>query len=157
VLSAITESGFRVADYFPVMSEYKVNPHIRNKQALDMDLVLICQKKIISYEAVSLSPTQVLQRAINDLPSEISNNSDNKLFLHFMGELLKTASSAQEEEKINYHWFAEALTHFDDFLTTIDRTEKHECYEIPKPLQLKLLESGSGDRYEGGYIPADET
>ncbi|MCS6863137.1 MAG: hypothetical protein NZT92_22755 [Abditibacteriales bacterium] len=39
VLSAIAESGFRVADSFPVMSEYKVNPHVRNKQALDMDLV----------------------------------------------------------------------------------------------------------------------
>ena len=146
ILIALTESGFRVADYFPVMSEYKVNPHIRNKQALDMDLVLICQKKVIPFESLSLSPMGVLERAIKDLPSEASNNSDNKLFLHFMGELLKTASSIREEEKVTYDWFEEALIYCDNFLANIDRTSKKELYATPVPQQLRLFESQASDK-----------
>lgn len=146
VLTAIVESGFWVADYFPVMSEYKVNPHIRNKQALDMDLVLICQKRNVEFEALSITPTDVLERTINDLSSEVSDNSDNKLFLHFMGELLRTASSTLENAKVDYDWFAEALTHFDDFLKNIDRVKKKEngrYSETVKFEQLRLLESAS--------------
>ncbi len=143
VLTAIVETGFRVADYFPVMSEYKVNPHIRNKQALDMDLVLVCQKRNIEFEPLSLIPTEVLERAMNDLSSEVSDNSDNKLFLHFMGELLKTASSAPRDKRVDYNWFAEALTHFDDFLINIDRTEKEANKDTIKVQQLRLLESAS--------------
>jgi putative DNA methylase len=143
VLSAIKASGFRVADYFPVMSEYKVNPHIRNKQALDMDLVLVCQKNEISSETFSRSPADILQRAVHDVPLESQKKHDSTLFLHFMGELLKTASSNQDEEHVSYHWFSEALTHFDDFLTTLDRTEKEHYYETPKPVQLTMFESNA--------------
>lgn len=145
VLAALTESRFRVADYFSVMSEYKVNPHIRNKQALDMDLVLICQKNVIPFEYLPLSPTEVLERAIKDLPSEISNNSDNELFLYFMGELLKTASSIHESEKVTYDWFAEALIYCNNFLAHIDRTSKKESYETPMLQQLRLFESKISD------------
>jgi adenine-specific DNA methylase len=140
VLTAITESGFRVADYFPVMSEYKVNPHIRNKQALDMDLVLICQKRKVKVEMLSLILTDILERALKDLSSEISGNSDNKLFLHFMGELLRTAGSAPVDEKVDYDWFAGALTHFDDFVAGIERIQKEDKTEIQFQ-QLGLFES----------------
>jgi len=142
VRTAIVESGFRVAAYFPVMSEYKINPHIRNKQALDMDLVLVCQKRGVAFEALSLSPGAVLRRAMDDLPLETSHHSNHKLFLHFMGELLRTASSTQDREGVDYDWFAEALTHFDDFLRTIDRSEKAEAYQQrDKVHQLWLFES----------------
>lgn len=141
VFKAITNAGLQVVDYFPVMSEYKVNPHIRNKQALDMDIVLICAKKHSS-PPLSLQPQDVLNRVIEDLHSGISTSSDNKLFLHFMGELLKTASSLQEKRKISYDWFAQALAHFDDFLTTRKQTEQENEYTIPQPLQLRLLEKG---------------
>ncbi len=143
VLTAVVESGFLVADYFPVMSEYKVNPHIRDKQALDMDLVLVCQKRNTEFAPLSLAPPEVLERATNDLPSEVSNNSDNKLFLHFMGELLRTASFAPENETVTYNWFAGALTHFDDFLQGLEPTEKKETKDTVKIKQLRLFESVS--------------
>ncbi len=144
VLTAIIESGFRVADYFPVMSEYKVNPHIRNKQALDMDLVLVCHKRKQGFDTLSLMPTEVLERSMNDLSSEVSDNSNNKLFLHFMGELLRTASSAPEKGKVDYNWFTEALTHFDDFLASIEHIEKEEnTKNAMKVQQLRLFESAS--------------
>lgn len=139
VLNAITQSGFRVADYFPVMSEYKVNPHIRNKQALDMDLVLICQKKIIPFEALQISPQEVLQRVLKDFPSKNFGNNGNKLFLHFMGELLRTASSVQENEKICYNWFAETLSHFDDYLSTVELKESVNHFETHSTQQLNLF------------------
>lgn len=56
VLRAVMKSGFRVVASFPVMSEYKVNPHIRNKQSLDMDLVLVCQKSLLPCEPLHLQP-----------------------------------------------------------------------------------------------------
>jgi putative DNA methylase len=140
--SAVTESGFRIIDYFPVMSEYKVNPHIRNKQALDMDLLIVCQKKEMPVEILSHLPAEVLQRVKGNMLTEPGTYSDNRLFLHFMGELLKTAGSAHESETLTYNWFSEALTHFDEFLSKIDRT-RHKSYEFPKYHQLKLCESDS--------------
>ena len=59
-----------------------------------------------------------------------------------MGELLKIASSAQDGEGVDYNWFAEALTHFDDFLATMDRSEKTKAYQqTSEVLQLQLFES----------------
>ncbi|RME49589.1 MAG: DUF1156 domain-containing protein [Caldilineae bacterium] len=145
VLTAITESGFQVMDYFPVMSEYKVNPHIRNKQSLDMDLVLVCQKKDASCETLSLLPTEILKRSMETLGPRISTNSDNKLFLHFMGELLKTASSAPEGENVDYNWFAETLTRFDDFLANVVREREETKREAIEFQQLPLFEPTSGE------------
>jgi len=45
ILRAIVDSGLIVVDYFPVTSEYKVNPHLRGKVALDTDLVIVCAKR----------------------------------------------------------------------------------------------------------------
>jgi putative DNA methylase len=141
VFNAITTAGLQVVDYFPVMSEYKVNPHIRNKQALDMDIVLICAKQP-ALPPLSTHPQQILDRVIHELHAGIATSSGNKLFLHFMGELLKTASSVQEHGDIHYEWFAQALTHFDDFLMTRVQTASDHEYQNPQPLQLRLLENG---------------
>lgn len=150
VLNAIVDSGFYVIDSFPVMSEYKVNPHIRNKQALDMDLVLICQKKKQSLDFLSLSPNDILKKAMATVPSHKSNGSDNKLFLHFMGELLRSASSVSENTKIDYNWFADALTHFDDYLLELNyKNMSDNQYEISKPRQLRLLDSEDTEETSG--------
>ncbi len=141
IVMAVTKSGFRVADYFPVMSEYKVNPHIRNKQALDMDLVLICQKMSVPFESLSLLPEDILQRAISDLSLAELDNNDNKLFLYFMGELLRTTSSIQNSEEVSYHWFSEALAHFNIFLADLDRDEHIIQYEMPIDQQLRLFDT----------------
>lgn len=140
VLMALTSSGFRVVDSFPVMSEYKVNPHIRNKQTLDMDLVLVCEKKAMSSTPLTSLPADILHRAMNEL-NVPADHSDNKLFLHFMGELLRTASASQNGNSVNYDWFANALTHFDDFLKMTQQTRKPVEYTPAQPRQLRLLES----------------
>lgn len=138
VLNAILDSGFRVVDSFPVLSEYKVNPHIRNKQSLDMDLVLVCQKQIIPFESLSISPTDILERAIQSLSQNNLNARDNKLFLHFMGELLKTAGAYTGE--LTYDWFENTLSHFDDFLAKTKNTAPPILYKVKPFEQLRLLE-----------------
>lgn len=113
VLMAIVNSGYKVIDSFPVMSEYKVNPHIRNKQSMDMDLVLVCQKRGFSTEILSQTPREILLRALESVGTRSNGVNENRLFLHFMGELLRTASSASEE--VEFEWFEDVLLHFDDF------------------------------------------
>lgn len=139
VLMAVIKSGFRVVDSFPVLSEYKVNPHIRNKQSLDMDLVLICQKRSIPFEPLPLLTEDILQRAMAS-PAKNADNNDNKLFLHFIGELLKTASSTLDDQKVDFEWFTNALVHFDDFLATMPRNTDALEYKVAKPRQLRLLD-----------------
>ncbi len=141
-LTAITNSGFCVVDSFPVLSEYKVNPHIRNKQSLDMDLVLICEKRSIYQEQLSMSPTEILQRAMTQQVKN-SHSNGNKLFLHFMGELLKTASSITDKKRVDFNWFENVLVHFDDFLATENISTHKVRYEISKPRQLRLLDGKS--------------
>ncbi len=136
VLTAITESGFRVADYFPALSEYKVNPHIRDKRSLDMDLVLICRLADSAVHPLT-SPGEILRRAMERIPSDGTNHSDNKLLLHFMGELLLTASAAVTPP--DYAWFADALAHFDDFLAQV-REGPSSQHETLSPRQLHLPE-----------------
>jgi putative DNA methylase len=140
VLMALASSGFRVVDSFPVMSEYKVNPHIRNKQTLNMDLVLVCAKKTPTTVTLATAPAEILRRAMQELNSP-ADHSDNKLFLHFMGELLRTASASQNGNVVNYDWFADALTHFDDFLQVTQQSRKQVEYTSAQPRQLHLLES----------------
>jgi adenine-specific DNA methylase len=140
VLSAIAESGFRVADSFPVMSEYKVNPHVRNKQALDMDLVLVCQKRSIPFEPLPLSLSEAVQRAMDGLPVETSNGSKNRVFLRFMGELLKEASAVWDTQTVTYEWFSEALTHFDDIIAQhIQVAPENQVNETHTTEQLRLF------------------
>ena len=142
IFNAITHAGFYVVDYFPVMSEYKVNPHIRNKQALDMDIVLICSKTCLS-QSLSSTPQEVLNRVKEALDVRLAASRDNKLFLHFMGELLRTASSLQERDEVSYQWFSEALAHFDDFLATREHPAQEQEHHAPPALQLRLLEKGT--------------
>ncbi len=138
MLAAVAGSGFCVTDSFPVMSEYKVNPHVRNKQTLDMDLVLVCQKRAVMSEPFSLSLDEAAQRAKDNLPIEEYNNSKNKLFLYFMGELLKAVSAVWDTQKVTREWFFEALTHFDNLVTANFESVKKRT-EGSRPIQLPLL------------------
>lgn len=141
VLQSLRNSGFSVLDSFPVMTEYKVNPHIRNKQALDMDLVLICQKQPSSKENLVPELSVILKRTMNRIGTgEISQNH-NKIFLYYMGELLKTASVPSNSSVLNYEWFSDALEHFDEFI------EKYEIAPLERrqeqtteSIQLNLFE-----------------
>lgn len=139
VLQALVANGFVMADSFPVMSEYKVNPHIRNKQSLDMDLVLICRKQPVNDVMPDPDPVAILRRAMENSDVAGTIDSDNHLFLYFMGELLRTASMFSDMNELHYDWFAEALTHFDDFLTSMQREKQNGDY-VHHPYQLRLLE-----------------
>jgi hypothetical protein len=134
----VTESGFCVTGSFPVMSEYKVNPHIRKKQALDMDLVLICQKRPVSFKPTLLSLDELVQRAMDGLPVEASNGSKNRLFLHFMGELLKVASTVWDQD-VTYEWFADVLSRFDDLVIKGITTKTHTKSERSNVVQSELF------------------
>ncbi|MGQ9900768.1 MAG: DNA methyltransferase [Fimbriimonadales bacterium] len=134
ILSAVWEGGFRIIDFFPVQSEYRVNPHIRNKQALDMDLVLICQKREVPFEALSLSPAEALERATTVI-SQHSNGSRNGIFLHFVGELLRSASCSTESTLPSEEWFRTSLELFDTISPSVE--ERTSTYT---PLQMTLFE-----------------
>ncbi|MFH1633557.1 MAG: hypothetical protein ABIG63_06045 [Chloroflexota bacterium] len=152
ILTALIKSGFLVIDSFPVTSEYKVNPHIRNKQALDMDLVLVCQKRILAFQHFSATPEDIIQRSLRP---QIAKDNDNKSFLYFMGELLKTASSPLDKSVVSYKWFADALTHFDEYQTNIDAPPETITYEMTAHQQLRLLENKSD--FRGDHAETKET
>ena len=78
--------------------------------------MLVCAKRLIPVAPPALSLNEVVQRVMDDLPAEESNGGKNKLFLHFMGELLKAASAAWDTQEVTYEWLAEALTHFGDLV-----------------------------------------
>lgn len=112
IFESVWESGFRIIDFFPVQSEYRVNPHIRNKQALDMDLVLVCQKRSQPYQRVSHAPAEALERAVQ-VVGHYQNGTRNLVFLHFVGELLRSASCGWDDMVPSYDWFRSALELFD--------------------------------------------
>lgn len=119
IVQALVDAGFQVTDYFPVMSEYKVSPHIRNKQSLDMDLVLICQKSSAVAEQLSPEPYEILRRTIRDLDVEKSERGYISLFLYFMGETLKTATANTDLDR---SWFIETLSCFDELIEDLETT-----------------------------------
>lgn len=135
IFCAVHQSGFRVVDFFPVQSEYRVNPHIRAKQALDMDLVLICQKQSQPYAMLSHTPADCLERARQVVGQYTHNGSRNLLYLHFVGELLRSASCSGEDWTPSQEWFLSALQMFEN-LTPSDNAEASV-----NALQLALFES----------------
>jgi len=124
VFEALTSAGFRIVDYFPVQSEYRVNPHIRNKQAIDMDLVLLSQKRSLPYTVLSPSPSDALERAVQTADS-YRNGSKTLLFLHFVGELLRSASCTPEDMPPSYEWFETALDLFETLANSVP-AESHK-------------------------------
>jgi hypothetical protein len=73
----------------------------------------------VPFEPLSLSLGEAVQRAMDGLPAETSNGSKNRLFLRFMGELLKQASAVWDTQTVTYEWFSEALVHFDDIIANV--------------------------------------
>jgi putative DNA methylase len=137
ILQAIVGSGFRVMDSFPVMSEYKVNPHIRNKQSLDMDLVLVCEKNTLPVAPLSLDPEDIFQRVQENFKEDL-NATENKWFLRFMGELLRAASTSPE--KVTYEWFYNSLVYFSHRWKQMPPEEHLLPSRFPEPAQMRLFE-----------------
>jgi len=113
ILSAVAESGFQVDDYFPVVSEYRVNPHIREKNGLDMDLILFCGKKTNSFGSPSPTLDLVTRQATDSALAKSNTKNTNEFFLCFMGELLKSLSAIWPNKELNLEWFTQTFSHFD--------------------------------------------
>jgi len=69
-------------------------------------------------EQLSLQPTEIMQRALKSIGDHSDGLNENRLFLHFMGELLRTASAAAQQ--VNYEWFESVLLQFDNFKTEVE-------------------------------------
>jgi len=136
IYESIQHSGFRLIDYFPVKTEYKVNPHIRNKQSLDMDMVLVCQKQSQLFSVLSGSLEDVLERALK-ATDQTSQPEPNRLFLHFVGELFRSASCGNGIQP-SYEWFEQSLKMFD----TLIRKSPNDSLSVPgmDSVQLRLFE-----------------
>ncbi len=96
ILEAIRKSGFFVRDYFPVKSEYKVNPHVRGKVAIDTDLVIICMKQ----PDESVKQLFNLRVLIESATTRVSLNTDAEdvvFYFYFIGELLKVGSNQSSD------------------------------------------------------------
>jgi len=143
VFEALTSAGFRIVDYFPVQSEYRVNPHIRNKQAIDMDLVLVSQKRSLPYTVLSPSPSEALERAVQ-IAGSYRNGTKTLLFLHFVGELLRSASCIPEDLPPSYEWFEAALDLFETLANSVP-AESHESNMTSVQLALFDDKASYGD------------
>jgi adenine-specific DNA methylase len=116
VLSSLCKSGFHIKDYFPVMSEYKVSPHIRKKKNIDMDLVLVCERRQQLNGTSTLSLAEVTELVSKSIPLNIHDQNRNKLFSYYIGELMKYASSNTDIKNINRSWFEDVMQKFDDVM-----------------------------------------
>lgn len=97
VMHAMRCSGFFVIDYFPARSEYKVNPHVRGKKAIETDLVIFCSKspdtnnrEVVSMDAVMKSLKERFSLFGGDVESDM-------LHFYFVGELLRMCSHQVSE------------------------------------------------------------
>lgn len=151
IFQAVRYGGFRIVDFFPVQSEYRVNPHIRNKQALDMDLVLICQKHEQPFVALSHTPADALERAYQAIGNQVGNGTKNLLYLHFVGELLRSASCTTSDWEPSQEWFVSALEMFENLCTEQTQPRKSSA------VQLTLFESGESYDAIKNSLPQGET
>jgi len=155
VLQAIMGGGFCLVDYFPVVTEYKVNPHVRNKQALDMDLVLVCTHRSAG-ETKPIEQTRALYEQIAAATREklsyeatYARLNENKLFLYYMGETLKVLSELPTTIAASYELFSDLLQQYrqlldevEELLVSLDRSADtfiHRKQALAE--QLRLFEA----------------
>jgi hypothetical protein len=120
------------------VSEYKVNPHLRKKQGLDMDMVPVCRKKSSMPKGQSTLLDSILGKTIDRLPANSRSRTRNRLFLYFMGEVIKSASSSSQQKDITYEWFSKTLSHFDEIAKDIVSQTKDEITKGSDTMQLKI-------------------
>jgi adenine-specific DNA methylase len=107
ILCAVRDSGFSISKTLPIRSEYKVSPHIRKKNSLDMDLVLFCRQRKDSLKLV-VNPDKLTKIALDSIGYEIEDIAYDESFLRFLGELLMISTTSQTD----YNWFIDALEQF---------------------------------------------
>jgi putative DNA methylase len=116
ILCAVRNSGFQIVYSFPIMSEYKVSPHIRGKEALDSDLVVFCKYRKKPLKSVT-NPNQLIKRALSSLDGKPSSILPNNRLLRYISELLKISTTNQTD----YDWFKNA---FQEYATRMEQSKK---------------------------------
>lgn len=117
VIRALGRSGFVVVQTFAVESEYKVNPHIREKETLDMDLVIICDKadpKDTKRDGGLYNFSDFESRLVKSATQDHDN--PNWQYLEFMGMLLENATSCFSHAAMDYDWFSGTIEEFNEFV-----------------------------------------
>jgi len=122
MLAAVSESGFQIIEAFPIQSEYKVNPHVRGKQSLDMDLVLVCEQR-----PASLPSQSHLSGSLNP----VSN------YLYRLGRALAETSAAWDVHPVSPEEWENLMNVLWEEVQDIPDSPR---YDAPKPTQLRLLE-----------------
>lgn len=105
LVEALRESRFEISYSFPTDSEYKVNPHIRAKDALSLDLNLFCVKRTDSLRK-PYSVESYLQQFSRNLSIEL--DSDWNL-MTYMGQILSDSTKSTA----NFEWFAKVIENLE--------------------------------------------
>lgn len=98
LLFALRDSGFVIDDFFPITSEYKVNPHVRGKDALDVDLIIVCKKQSPSIKNGKLQLGLITEKVKTRL-SQVNGTkpSKSRVQFYFVGEALRAASGMKDQ------------------------------------------------------------
>jgi adenine-specific DNA methylase len=138
ILSALMDSEFYVIDSFSIQSEYKVNPHIRMKNAMDMDLILMCKKRSSCIEANRITKESLIKETIERV-IYIEDLTKNGLFLKLVGALFKNITASQKLQ-IDYPQFEGAMSEFEVFSNEMAiKNKKNEKKCEKEIVQQKLF------------------
>lgn len=121
ILAAIGDSGFQIIDTFPIRSEYQVNPHVRDKQALDTDIIFVCAK----------SPASISIPPVLDIDNPI------RRYLQKLGAMLIKASEQWGTHPLLVDEWVERMEHLWNNHTDFGADVS---YPLPVATQPRLLE-----------------
>lgn len=136
LFKAVVHSGFAVMDSFPVMSEYKVNPHLRNKEVLDKDLVFFCGRRNELGDARQFLDADLIPMIRNQHQKRILKDDGNDTYLRSMGALLQHMTQSTDCMSINYDVFCRSVADFGSSLVSSQKTRGKYTVERSYDLQL---------------------
>jgi adenine-specific DNA methylase len=148
LLFALRDSGFVIDDYFPVTSEYKVNPHVRGKDAIDLDLVIICKKRKTAFESGQLS-FDLIAEGVKERLDTTGNGqlTESRVQFYFIGETLRVASRLQN---LDIDVFEKTMRESAGFASRyVENLLSDPTYKQAQPMtyeQLRLLQQTTAYR-----------
>jgi len=115
IAKSLMDSGFYVDDYFPARTEYKVNPHIRNKKAKDTDLVLFCNKSKRNDvgDIIDIVGSNLVNRGI--IISILKNLCDVETITR--GELLRIITKHTTRDTLSFDYFEKVHNEILDIIS----------------------------------------
>lgn len=141
ILRAIVDAGFIITDYFPVTSEYKVNPHLRGKNAIDTDLVIVCEKRQIQKslfdDEIQFNFDIIIEQTVKRINYLYNGNLNiERLYFYYIGELLRVGS---QSKSVSVKDFERVFQQSDEFANIIrekypektTKTQKVDYEDLP--------------------------